>query len=105
MATVDHLISRYDPRRWLHTATNEQRKVLACFECNQRRQAEETANLCPEERLARSKGGGATFKPTPNTPIPVKSLQELKNLFSEQGIDLDIKSGQPIIIGLHLNKC
>ena len=98
MATVDHLISRYDPRRWLHTATNEQRKVLACFECNQRRQKEETAQLTEAEIQARSRG--VTFKPKKNLHTPVRTLEELQKLFAEQGFDLDINNGQPLVVGV-----
>lgn len=98
MATIDHLISRYDPRRWLHTATNEQRKVLACFECNQKRQKEETAQLTQEEIVARSRG--VTFKPKKSFPAPVKTLDELKKLYADQGFDLDINNGQPKVVGV-----
>jgi len=90
MATIDHLISRYDPRRWLRTPTNEQKKVLACFECNQRRQREETANLSKTEKLARSLG--IVFKPKNNLPT---TLEKLKELYAEQGFELDINNGQP----------
>jgi len=90
MATVDHLISRYDPRRWLRTPTNEQRKVLACFECNQRRQKKETAQLSEAEKLARSLG--IVFKPKNNLP---STLEQLKELYAEQGFELDINNGQP----------
>jgi len=98
MATVDHLISRYDPRRWLHTAANEQRKVLACFECNQRRQKEETDQLSKEEILARSRG--VLFKPNKSLPSPVRTLEQLQKLYAEQGFALDINNGQPKVVGV-----
>jgi hypothetical protein len=98
MATVDDLISRYDPRRWLHTATNEQRKVLACFECNQKRQKEETSQRTQEEILARSRG--ITFKPKKNLHSPVRTLEELQKLYADQGFVLDINNGQPKVVGV-----
>ena len=95
MATVDHLISRYDPRRWLHTRNNEQRKVLACFECNQRRQVEETKMLTEKERSDRSRG--IVFKPKNNLP---RTLDELQKLYADQGFELDINNGQPKVVGV-----
>lgn len=103
MATLDHLISRYDPRRWLHAPPNEKRNVLACFKCNQERQAEETRKLSIEERTARSINAGLTFKPHKSLKAPVKSLDELKKLFADQGIDLDISNGPPKVVGVLCN--
>lgn len=47
MATVDHLISRYRPERWVKAQPGECRQVLACFECNNRRATEEAKKLPP----------------------------------------------------------
>ena len=98
MATIDHLISRYDPRRWLREETNKQRKVLACFECNQKRDREETSKLSVEEKKARS--WKLTFRPSNKFKVPVNTLEELKELFAHKGIELDIKNGQPKIINI-----
>lgn len=95
MATIDHTISRLDPRRWLHTETNTQRKVLACFECNQRRQKEEHALLSEQEKSLRGKG--ITFRPN-CMDAPVRTLEELKKLYAKQGFTLDINNGQPKIV-------
>src|SRR5688572_27785009 len=40
-ATLDHLYSRLDPRRKEINRTMEKRRLLACYECNQRRCREE----------------------------------------------------------------
>jgi hypothetical protein len=37
IATFEHLISRLNPDKGLPNHSNEQRLVLACFECNQER--------------------------------------------------------------------
>jgi len=56
MATVDHLYSRYDPRRWVKGKDGEVRKVLACFECNNKRASWETKMLGQEELSKRGQG-------------------------------------------------
>ena len=53
MATVDHLYSRYDLRRYVK---GNQKLVLACFHCNNSRAAQETKLLSREEINKRSKG-------------------------------------------------
>jgi len=73
---------------------------LACFECNQKRQAEETRKLSIEERRARGVNAGLTFKPNKSLKSPVRSLDELKKLFADQGIDLDISNGPPKVVGV-----
>lgn len=40
MATLDHVIDKFDPRRLAPLADGEKRHVLACWGCNQRRCAE-----------------------------------------------------------------
>lgn len=54
-ATIDHLYSRYDPRRYAPMVGKEKRRVLACFACNQKRSIQETAAL-PKEELWRRSG-------------------------------------------------
>ena len=56
MATIDHVISRYNPERWVKRKPDEVRKVLACFECNTNRSNEETARLSKEELYKRGQG-------------------------------------------------
>ena len=81
MATVDHLVSRYNLSRWEKPPTNEERTVLACFECNQKRGIEETKQLSIEE--IRARGRGFKFKPyglTVNPPTPLSNLIPLDNI-------------------------
>ena len=47
-ATIDHLYSRLDPRRKSVNRTMEKRRLLACYECNQRRCQEEMAIIRAE---------------------------------------------------------
>lgn len=59
MATIDHINSKLSPRRFdVDGASN---KVLACFECNSTRAAEEVRNLSKFELSLR--GQGFTLKP------------------------------------------
>ena len=54
IATVDHLRDRYDPTRGDPNPDREQRWVLACWECNQRRSDERTAARPIEDLWRRS---------------------------------------------------
>lgn len=40
-ATVDHLYSRRNPKRWAREEAGTERTVLACHKCNQRRDRDE----------------------------------------------------------------
>lgn len=42
-ATLDHLYSRFDPRRKEINRSMEKRRLLACYECNQQRCHDEMA--------------------------------------------------------------
>lgn len=68
MATIDHLVSRYHPERWVRRDTT---KVLSCYECNSKRAREETKAL-PREELMR-RGRGFSLNPR-GSPIFVESL-------------------------------
>lgn len=37
LATIEHLFSRFNPNRLKPNRTNERRRVLSCFKCNQTR--------------------------------------------------------------------
>ena len=56
MATVDHLYSRYNPMRWTRPKPGELRLVLACVECNSKRQVAETKALSQDEIIKRGQG-------------------------------------------------
>lgn len=44
MTTIDHLRSRYDPKRQIHDR-NERRYILSCLKCNNERGKEETKKI------------------------------------------------------------
>jgi hypothetical protein len=84
MATIDHLVSRYHPHRWVK---RDQTKVLACYECNAKRAREETKAL-PREELVR-RGQGFSLNPR-GKPIFVEALDSLDavlNKMKENGIE------------------
>lgn len=71
MATIDHLVSRYSPERWVK---RDRTKVLACYECNTKRSYEETASLSKEE--LRRRGNGFSLNPR-GKPIFQEALDSL----------------------------
>jgi len=56
LATLDHVKSRLSLDRFVKTKNGENRKVLACYECNSKRAAEETKKLSKEELIKRGQG-------------------------------------------------
>ena len=88
MATIDHLISRYHPERWVKKGEQEPRRVLACFECNQKRQIDETNQLPAHIRVAVGRGyslnprGKALFHQT------VETVEEVYQKLRENGIEV-----------------
>ena len=63
LCTLEHLLSKYDPRRWEKKLPTEHRLTLACYACNQNRSVKETMALSRHDVLSRSKG----FSLKPNT--------------------------------------
>lgn len=90
MATVDHLISRFDIRRWVKPQPGEKRKVLACFECNNKRASQE-AKLLPNGELFR-RGFGFTLNPEVNGKAifnkMADSVDEAVQRVKKAGIDV-----------------
>lgn len=86
MATVDHLVSRYHPERWVKRDTT---KVLACYECNARRAQEETASLPRTEILRRSQGFSLNKRGKPLFTFTLDTLGEVLDKLRENGINLD----------------
>jgi hypothetical protein len=79
MATVDHIVSRYSYYRWVRKSRNEeQRKVLACYDCNQKRSAQETLCLSREEILRRSKGFSLSPRGKGKIPSPLPNVRAVK---------------------------
>lgn len=86
--TVEHLVSRYDFRRWLKAKPGEIRKVLACFECNNGRSAKETQKLTKEELRMRGKGYSLNPRGHPVCNGSVESKEELFARLQERGIEV-----------------
>lgn len=82
-ATVDHLFSRYNVKRWLHHRHDEPTKVLSCYKCNHDRGNKETSLLSREERSKRGKG--MTLVPKRKFNSIGEIIQYLKE---EKGIDI-----------------
>lgn len=87
MATIDHMVSRYHPHRWVKKKKNHRRKVLACYECNHNRSVQETLCLSRAEILERSKGFSLSprgkpkiIKPLPNVTAVLAKLNTSGNL-------------------------
>ena len=50
VATIDHLNSRFDPKRYTPCTNGERRRVLSCYRCNQiRARLEEIAYFCEKD--------------------------------------------------------
>jgi len=88
MATIDHVISRFSPMRWVRAKPDEKRKVLACVECNQRRQQEETAKLSYEELVQRGQGFCLNPRGKPRLSDTYDSLDQVLDKLREHGIIL-----------------
>ena len=71
MATIDHLVSRYHPERWIK---RDKTKVLSCYECNEKRARAETKSLTKEELVKR--GQGFSLNPR-GKPIFVEALDTI----------------------------
>lgn len=87
MATIDHMVSRYHPHRWVKKKKNHRRKVLACYECNHNRSVQETLCLSRAEILERSKGFSLSprgkpkiIKPLPNVTAVLAKLNTSGNV-------------------------
>ena len=88
MCTVEHLVSRYNPERWVKAKPGEVRKVLACFQCNNERASEETKNLHPLELKLRGQGYSLNPRGKPVAPGSVNNKEELFALLEVRGIEV-----------------
>lgn len=86
MATIDHLVSRYDIRRWIKRGNA---KVLSCYKCNARRAAEETASLSKEELKKRGQGFSLNPRGKPIFTEGLKSVDDVKKVMREKLPDFD----------------
>jgi hypothetical protein len=94
-ATIEHLLSRYNPKRWTRRQAGEVRKVLSCWECNQAQSHKETALLTKAERDMRALGFSLNPKGKPNFVRTKQNLDEVMEVLRKKGID--IQNGQVIL--------
>lgn len=83
MATIDHLVSRYHPHRWVKRVVT---RVLACYECNARRARDETLALSREEIVRRSRGFSLNPRGKPIFIEALDSLDQVIDKMKEHGI-------------------
>lgn len=76
MATIDHVVSRIYPHRWVKKKEGQQRKVLACYECNHKRSVQETLSLSRSEVVRRSKGFSLNPRGNPKIIKPLPTAKE-----------------------------
>jgi len=84
MATIDHIYSRFDLRRWVKSESPK--KVLACYQCNNERSIIEEKMLTKEE--IQKRGNGFSFNPR-GKPVFRKecdSVDEVLDKLKERGI-------------------
>ena len=82
MATIDHLFSRHTLQRYVSNSKNERRHVLACYECNHRRNNEEMKKIPLKELHARGNGLSSSLNST------CDSLDEVIVKLKEKGVDI-----------------
>ena len=84
-ATIDHVYSRFDLRRWV--CNNEERYVLSCRKCNNDRQAREFDLLPNLERWARGKG----FNPRLDKKYPTleEVYKAMRKIYERYGVPHD----------------
>jgi hypothetical protein len=83
-ATVDHVYSRFNLKRWVYGEEGEVRYVLACQHCNNQRQIQEFKSLPPIERAARMHGFAPRLKRMYGTMI--EAYYEMKKIYSRYGV-------------------
>lgn len=87
-ATIDHLYSKLDPRRWVRRKPGQIKKVLACYACNQRRSIEETSRLSKEEIFIRSQGFSLNPTGKPHITETLDTLEDVLDHLKEKGVDI-----------------
>jgi len=84
MATIDHLVSRYHPERWVK---RDLTKVLACYECNARRAREETESLSREELVRRAQGFSLNPRGKPIFTKALDTVEAVLDRMKKHGIN------------------
>ena len=77
-ATIEHVVSRLFPYRWVKKKTERRRKVLACYQCNHSRSVSETLGMSRNEILRRSKGHSLSPIGNPTIETPLNTVEEVK---------------------------
>lgn len=86
MATLDHLHSRFNLTRWVKRKPGEVRRVLACYECNQKRAIQEASLLSKEEIDRRAKGFAYNPNGKPRIINPLENVEEVIDILEKVGI-------------------
>jgi len=83
-ATIDHIYSKIDLRRWVGGKQNEERYVLACQSCNNGRQIKESEHIPSFEKWAR----GCGFKPTLRRLYPTleEAYKDMRKIYERYGV-------------------
>ena len=76
LSTIDHIVSRYCVHRWVRKKQGQRRRVLSCYECNQRRNNQETLCLSRAEVLKRSQGFSLSPRGKPKIIKPLPTARE-----------------------------
>lgn len=92
-ATIDHLFSKFDARRWVKQKRGELRKVLSCNECNNLKGRLESSRIPREELIERGKGFGLNPKRKKIINQTFDTIEEVIAHFRENGIDISEKRG------------
>ena len=79
-ATIEHLISRLEPSRFVKKKKGTRRKVLACYKCNHSKSILETLCLSRKEVLERSKGFSLNPRGKPKIIRPLETIKEVKKV-------------------------
>lgn len=83
LATIDHLISRYHPERYVR---RDKTKVLSCYQCNETRSRKETLSLSKEELIKRGQGWSLNPRGKPIFIGTLDSLDAVLDKLKENGI-------------------
>jgi hypothetical protein len=90
-ATVDHVYSRFNARRWVKAKYGERRRVLACYKCNHERAEQEENAMTLDERLDR----GLEFAKIPRGQAfiekPMDTIEDVIAFFKTKGVDISPK--------------
>lgn len=76
-ATIDHLISRINPGRWLKKKKGQIRRVLSCLKCNHKRSNQEILCLSRTEILERSRGFSLSPRGNPTFDKTLPTIKEV----------------------------